>query len=219
MITIILIATTVLLIGLGVGAAIWFLSRSGQTAKTKEPTEQTPIVKQAATVEQTQTAEALTFHWRYVTLPVAILLLSIALTIYFYRLLPTEVAYHFKFDGSPDKWLSRELTTVLMLAAQFLFVFLAMIVTWGITRLGILSRQTEGTWIKPERILIVMGNMPALPQIIVCFAMLDIFSYNSYQVHIMPLWVFALIVMGLGVIILGIFFITPAIRQAWKTIK
>ncbi len=59
-----------------------------------------------------------------------------------------------------------------------------------------------------------MGNMIALPQIILCFAMLDIFSYNSYQVHIMPLWVFALITMGLGGIILGIFFIR-AIRRAW----
>ena len=59
-----------------------------------------------------------------------------------------------------------------------------------------------------------MGNMVALPQIILCFAMLDIFSYNSYQMHIMPLWVFALIIMGLGGIILGIFFIR-AIRRGW----
>ncbi len=59
-----------------------------------------------------------------------------------------------------------------------------------------------------------MGNMVALPQIILCFAMLDIFSYNSYQIHIMPLWVFALIIMGLGGIILGVFFIR-AIQQAW----
>ena len=53
----------------------------------------------------------------------------------------------------------------------------------------------------------VMGNMIVLPQIILCFAMLDIFSYNSYQIHLMPLWVFALIVMGLGGMALGIFFI------------
>ena len=51
-----------------------------------------------------------------------------------------------------------------------------------------------------------MGNMIALPQVILCFAMLDIFSYNSYQIRLMPLWVFALIVMGLGTIISGIFF-------------
>ncbi len=59
-----------------------------------------------------------------------------------------------------------------------------------------------------------MGNMIALPQIILGFAMLRIFIYNSYQIQIMPLWTFALIIMVLGGIILGIFFIR-AIKQAW----
>jgi len=105
-----------------------------------------------------------------------------------------------------------------MLAAQFLFVFLAGAMTWGITRLGFLSKQTENMWIKPERILTFMGNILALPQIIVGFAMLDIFSYNSYQFHIMPLWLFALAIMGLGLLLLGIFFI-PDFRKAWKAIN
>jgi hypothetical protein len=42
--------------------------------------------------------------------------------------------------------------------------------------------------------------------------MLDIFSYNSYQIHLIPLWVFALIVMVLGGIILGVIFL-QAIRR------
>jgi len=92
---------------------------------------------------------------------------------------------------------------------------MAGVITWGITRLAVLFRQPESSWVKPERVLLLMGNMIGLPQIIHCFAMLDIFSYNSFQIHIMPLWVFALIIMGLGGIILGIFFIR-AIRQAWK---
>jgi len=62
-------------------------------------------------------------------------------------------------------------------------------------------------------LLAIMGNMVALPQLILCFAMLDIFLYNAYQRHIMPLWVFALVVMGSGGIILGIFFV-QAIQQA-----
>ena len=59
-----------------------------------------------------------------------------------------------------------------------------------------------------------MGNMVALPQIILCFAMLDIFSYNSYQIHLMPVWIFALIIMVIGGIILGIF-LFQAVRRAW----
>ena len=58
-----------------------------------------------------------------------------------------------------------------------------------------------------------MGNMVALPQIILGFAMLDIFLYNAYQIDILPLWIFALIVLVLGGIILGVFFIILVIRQ------
>ncbi len=94
-----------------------------------------------------------------------------------------------------------------MLLPQLSLTMMAGAISWGITKLSVLFRQRESTRIKPERILLLMGNMVALPQIILCFAMLDIFSYNSYQIHIMPLWVFALIVMGLGGVILGIFFV------------
>ena len=197
MITPILILIVILLLGLGCGAVLWFALRHRRP--TKEIT----------------TAEALSFRWSYIILPLAILPLSIILTAYFYHQLPTEVAYHFKLDGSPDRWLSREMITVWLLVPQLLLTLVAGAITWGITKLGILSGQPEGTWIKPEGILSVMGNMVALPQIILCFAMLDIFSYNSYQIHIMPLWVFALIIIGLGGIILGIFFIRT-IRWAWR---
>ena len=192
----ILILIVILLLGLGGGAALWFILKHRQP--TKEIT----------------TAETLPFRWSYIALPLAILSLAIILTAYFYHQLPTEVAYHFKLDGSPDRWLSREMVTIWLLVPQLLLTLVAAAITWGITKLGMLFGQAEGAWIKPERILSLMGNMIALPQIILCFAMLDIFSYNSYQMHIMPLWVFALIIMGLGGIILGIFFVL-AIRRAW----
>ena len=148
-------------------------------------------------------------------MPLAILFLSIILSAYFYRLLPTEVAAHFQLDGTPDKWLSREMTMVLVLAPQFLLVLLAGAIAWGITKLGIPSGQTGNTWVKPERIVSFMSNLVALPQLIVCFAMLDIFSYNSYQTHIMPMWIFLLAIFGLATAALGLFlvFIFLKVRQ------
>ena len=197
MITPILILIVILLLGLGCGAALWFALRY------KQPTK------------ETATAEVLPFRWSYIILPLAILLLSIILTAYFYHQLPTAVAYHFKSDGSPDRWLSREVITLWALLPQLFLTLVAGAITWGITKLSTMFKQPESIWIKPEGILLLMGNMIALPQIILCFAMLDIFSYNSYQIHIMPLWVFTLIIMGLGGIFLGIFFIR-IIQQAWR---
>jgi len=198
----IFILVAVFLIGLGCGASAWFIFRRKLAVKGGEPTKQATPVK------------TLTFHWSYIILPIAILSLSIILTAYFYHLLPAEVAYLFGLDGSPNKWLSREMIIVWTLTPQFLLTLFAAAITWGITKLSTLFRHPENTGIKPERILLLMGNMMVLPQIILSFAMLDIFSYNSYQMHLMPLWAFALIIMGLGGIILGIFFIR-AMRRAW----
>lgn len=161
-----------------------------------------------------QTVTRLAFHWNYILLPVVILLISIILTAYFYSRLPVEVAYYFKSDGSPARWLSRSAIILWMLLPQLFLTLLALALTWGITRLSILFRQIGSPRIKLEKVLFVMGSMVALPQIVLGFAMLDIFSYNSFQIHLLPLWVFALITASLGSIILGIFFI-QAIRQAW----
>ena len=188
----VLIGIGVLLVGLGCGAGAWFIFWRRLAVKDRGLTK------------QTSAGETLAFRWSYIILPLAILLLSIILSAYFYHLLPAETAYHFKLDGTPDRWLSREMIMVWGLTPQLCLTLLAGGISWGITKLGILSRQTESTVIKPERILSLMGNMMALPQLIVCFAMLDIFSYNSYQAHIMPMWIFLLIILGLATIGLGL---------------
>ena len=154
--------------------------------------------------KETTLKQSIPFRWTYIILPIGILLLCIILTGYFYHLLPGEVAYHFK-DGSPDKWMSRGAIIAWMLTPQLLLALLAGAIVWGTIRLSAHFRQAVNTGV--EKMISLMGNMVALPQIILGFAMLDIFSYNSYQIHLMPLWIFALIVMGLGGIILGIFFI------------
>jgi len=170
-----------------IGGAVWFALYSRRLAPEKARTRSLP------------------FHWRHIILPSAIFLLSILLAAYFYCQLPTEVAVHFQFDGSPDNWLSREITMVWFLAPQFFLTLLAGVTTWGITKLGFLLSQTEGAGLKAERIIPFMGNIFALPQFTICFAMLDIFSYNSYQIHIMPMWIFLLIILGLATTILGLF--------------
>lgn len=152
------------------------------------------------------------FRLRYIVLPLAIFLLSLTLAAYFYHLLPMKVAYHFK-DGLPDRWMGRGAIITWMLVPQFLLALFAGAITWGMTKLSARFQQTKSRW--AENLLLLMGNMVALPQTILGFAMLDIFSYNSYQVHLLPLWVFALIVMGLGGVILGVY-LAFAIRQVWR---
>ena len=164
------------------------------------------------------TREVLTFHWSYVVLPVAILLLSIILFLVFYSRLSDELAFRFNTDGSAVAKAGRSTVLLWTLLPQLLFALVAAVITWGMT--GLVARFIEpgSIVVKPERIILIMGNMLALPQSILCFAMLDIFSYNSYQIHLFPVWIFAVIVMVLGGIILGIFSFR-VIRQVWKVNK
>jgi len=151
-------------------------------------------------------------------LPLVVLLLAVILTAIFYWRLPAEMAYQFQSDGSPYKWIGRGTVILWTLLPQFLLTLLAAGTTWGLSRLVASYIESASTAIGPEFILRLIGNMIALPQAILCFAMLDIFLYNAYQIHLLPVWVLALIVLGIGGIILGIFFIR-AVMQAWRDRK
>ncbi len=207
MTTTILIVSLFFLLGLGLGGlVIWFIFRYQKAAKSK------------GLAGKTAQAETLAFRWKYVMLPVSILLLALVLAAYFYHLLPAEVAWRFNLDGSPRGWLSREMTILLVLGPQLLLGLTAGAVTWGMAKLGRQASQAASGLIKPEGIILLMGNMVALPQIVFGFVMLDIFSYNVYGIHLIPIWLFALIVMAVGGVILAIFF-TQAIWRAWVLAK
>ncbi|HEY33538.1 MAG TPA: DUF1648 domain-containing protein [Dehalococcoidia bacterium] len=166
-----------------------------------------PQTAHDTTAQPVTEATGLAFHWRSAVLPLAVLVLTIALVAYFYRLLPEEVVYRFGAEGSPDEWTGRGTIVLWALLPQLFLTLLAIAVAWGVTKLSTTFKQMEGFGINLDTIALVMGNMIALPQAILFFAMLDIFSYNSYEFRILPLWVIALIIMALGAVILGIFFI------------
>lgn len=152
-------------------------------------------------------ADAPAFRWRYIMPSLAVLVLTVAMVAYFYRLLPAEVGYHFQSDGSSDQWLNRTTIVLWSLLPQLFLTIVSGAVTWLISKLSTTSSDIADIMVKLGRLPLVMGNMVVIPQIILFFAMLDIFSYNSYQVHILPLWALSLIVMVTGAVILTVIFI------------
>lgn len=155
--------------------------------------------------ENKKTVE-LIFRWKYILLPLSVLLLVVVLTVIFYPQLTDEVAYRFNLNGSPESWLDRGYILLLTLLPQLTLFIIAIAITWGITRAGRSIGQIASA-LKPERLLILMSNIVTLPQIIFGFVMLDVFIFNIYNNHLMPIWLFALIIMIAGGIVLTIFFI------------
>jgi len=147
--------------------------------------------------------------------PLIVFLLSLILFALFYHLLPAEVAVHFNMDGNPDNWLGREMTGITLLAPQLLFLLMALGIAWGVIRLDRRFSWSESGGVGTGRMVSFMGNILALPQLIILFAMLDILSYNSYQTHILPMWLFLIVVLGLltaGLIMAGVVFFLKARR-------
>ena len=151
----------------------------------------------------------LPFRLRYVILPLAMLLISAIIVAFFYRILPADVAYRFE-NGAPGGWLSRGAIITGTLATQVVLTILAIAIIWVTIRIS--ARFPVVPTPLVDRLLIIMGNMVALPQIVLAFAMLNIFSYNAYQIQLMSPLVFALLVAALGLIALGVLF-AVAIRQ------
>lgn len=197
MLVFILIFAAILVIGLGIGAVVWFVFRRYQ-----------PGGSQGANPGAAR--RDITFRWSYIAAPLVGLLLSAVVAAVFYRQLPSEVGYHFGSDGTPDKWLSREMATTLLVVPQLFLALMAGGITWGLTRLNF----SESAGVKPQRMLKLMGNVAVIPQIILGLAMLDIFSYNTYRVHIMPMWA-QFLILGLATVAL-IVFLGSSILKARK---
>lgn len=189
----ILIVSLFFVFGLVLGLAVFYFFYKNAAKGNK------PAAKKAPTYN-------LTFKWKYIMLPAALLLLAVILCAIFYPQLTEEVAFRFDIDGAPKSWLSRGAVTSITLIPQFILAPLAAAVALGVIKLSRSSEQVAGA-VNPEKLIVFMCNMIALPQVIIGFVMLDIFSYNVYGNHLMPLWLFALIAIILASIILAIFFI------------
>jgi uncharacterized membrane protein len=166
-------------------------------------------------INAAQTENKIRFHWNYVILPVALFALSIILAACFYPFLSPDIAYHFQAD-TPDTWLSRGGFIAWMLIPQVVFTLLSLA---GVRLAMLASRYLPGKESPLKDILLIMGNMMALPQIVIIFAMINFFLYNAYQINLIPLWIFTLIILVLGAIILAILFIRASRRARSRQAK
>jgi hypothetical protein len=120
-----------------------------------------------------------------------------------YGKLPQETAYRFS-DGEPVSTLNRAALLGWALGLQFVFVLLALGLTFFITSA---TRRMQLAETPANRMLFtVIGNIVTLPQMIIAYAMLDIFLYNIGGKTLLPLWAFTVLVMfAAGVVLATIF--------------
>jgi uncharacterized membrane protein len=158
------------------------------------------------------------FRWKLIAFPAALLVISIILVAVFYGRLPESVGWTFDGTGLPDRWADKSALVLWIIGLQVFFLLAAAGIIRGITSIYNRYTDSDSGPMNPGVMIGIMGNMLVVPQVIIFFAMIDIFSYNSYQTHFLPLWLNALIVLLAGGIILGIFFLRTGL-QVWRVNK
>jgi hypothetical protein len=154
------------------------------------------------------------FRWAYIALPVALFFLTVILAGSFYPFLSSDVVYHFIGDV-PDRFLSRGGFIAWMIVPQLIFALIAL----AFVRLVMsLSRSFPAGTSPLQDLLPIMGNMWAVPQLVIVFTMVSFFLYNAYQIIPISLWILIVIVLGIGAAILALLFVR-AIRRARRRQK
>jgi uncharacterized membrane protein len=153
----------------------------------------------------------LAFEWKYVTLPVIIFITSIIIAAMFFFQLPDEIAYRFTSGGAAESWMGRITITAIMLGLQF--VIIAMVVLIIRTIIGFAKTiEQSSPGFNPDRFMLLIGNIAALPQLVLAVIMFDIFSFNVVNKHVLSIWLLILIMAISGAIILSVFFIRAFIN-------
>ena len=197
---VIIVITFIFILGGGL-VLLQLFSQKQPAAQTKPGEPQYPADKPEKKIG---------FRWSYIILPLVILLISIVITIYFYSKLPDAVVWRLNSNDSPP--ISRFQIVLWSIVPQLFLTLLAIVIAYGTTKISNLFNQASEAGIKLDTLLMVMSNMVIIPQLILLFAMLNIFSYNAFQKHISFIWWVSLAVIIAGVVSLSIFFIR-AIRK------
>ncbi len=196
------IAVTALVFLLGLvlgGIAFWWFGR--RHTHTETLTAEKPEAK-----SETKSAVNLSFRLGYIALPGAVALTTIVFLAILYPSFPNELAYRFSSSGAPQSYIGRELFAVLMIVAQLVVVGFAAAAALFILRLARRMLKDSPAPIAPGRIIWLMANMLVLPQILIAFVALDAAYYANKTAHIMTPWLFSLLAIGVGTLVIIILF-------------
>ncbi|MDD4924435.1 MAG: DUF1648 domain-containing protein [Dehalococcoidales bacterium] len=201
-----IIAGVIFIVGLCAGVFIFLYlayfknnAAAGKTCAAKGAVVDTPVKK------------GLTFEWKYITLPLIIFFISFIMAAIFFFQLPDQVAYRFTADGNAESWMGKTAITAIMLGLQFVIIVMVILIVKAIVGFGQAIEQTSPNF-NPDRFMLLIGNIAALPQLVLAVVMFDIFSFNVVDKHVLSIWLIILILAISGALILTAFFIKAFIQ-------
>ena len=160
--------------------------------------------------------DPLKFRLSFIILPLIITLLTATLSVIYFSRLPEEIYYRFDTTGVPSgSAVVKGTFLIMMVGVQGLLLAVAYFATASIGRVQTFRDNAGNFWFNPTRLLTLIGNMPAIIQLIMGYVLVDAIFYALQSDHLMPLWLFAVITLVVGAILILIFGV-PIVIQAYK---
>jgi hypothetical protein len=161
----------------------------------------------------------LRFKLGYAALPLLTLAVSVIVAVWLGPKLPGDAAFNFGGGDAPAGFFSRGAVLGITLGLQVAIALPVILVSWVTLRLrsGDVEdgdRDAE----KLDRVLLMVTNLVALPQMLLLFALTEILSYNIYGAHLLPGWGYGAAVLVTGALFLALLFrLLPERRKKQKT--
>ena len=163
-----------------------------------------------------QNNNPLKFRVTFIILPLAVLFLTTGLAAVFYGQLPADIHYRFNMDGDPSgEAVSKAAFAALMLGIQAVLTITAYLTVKIIGQVRLFQENVHSFVFEPSRLLTIMGNLPAIVQLIIGYILLDSIIYALQNDHLLPLLPFALVILSIGGIIL-IGYALPMVIRAYR---
>jgi len=166
---------TVVMVTTLIGATAWMIVYARALAQG------TPIARELAPVR---------FRWAYLA-PVGVTFaVLVALAVWWYPMLPEQMAVHFNIAEQPDGWQVREEFFITYLGLAALFVLLDLVVVFVATREPLIAFGRWGkTWrLDPTRGLIFTGLALSLANLILIAVLWNVVWFNTQGVHAFSYW-------------------------------
>ena len=200
-----IIAGVIFIVGLCIGIFIFLYM-----AYSKKSTTDTVSCGTDGT-DEAPVKTGLTFEWKYITLPMIIFIISIIIAAMFFFQLPDQVAYRFTSGGAAESWMGKIPLTGILLGVQFVMIVMVTIIIKAIVGFGKAIEQTSPNF-HPDRFMLLIGNIAALPQLVLAVVMFDVFSFNIIDKHVLSIWAIILVLAISSAVVLTVFFIRAFIR-------
>ncbi|MBN1369123.1 MAG: DUF1648 domain-containing protein [Dehalococcoidaceae bacterium] len=215
---IILVVGAVFVFGSFFGLILLFKYKSGQYQKTKAAENSHPGTRRRDADTAPKTDESpvesgqepvdskYRFSLKNMSPSSAVALISLVIALVFLPQLPEDLAFRFTSHGEPVNWASANAVILVSLVLQAIFLGLGWLTGKLVFKMLLATSPSAATFKKGLNLAILCSNMVALPQVILAFLAADIFSYNVSGVHLMPAWLFIIIAMVAGGIIIAFYF-------------